>query len=86
MAWKVILVLGFLVFSFTYCVLVGYFLHCFNEMFYLLVDSEEERMAKMFFKKNMKKNSKKATAVTSKRNTQRISTVRDKDGKSYIDN
>jgi len=86
MVWKIILVLGFLVFSFIYCVLVGYFLHCFNEMFYLLVDSEEERMAKMFFKKNMKKNSKKTTAITSKRNTQRISTVRDKDGKSYISN
>ena len=85
MAWKVILILGFLVFSFTYCVLVGYFLHCFNEMFYLLVDSEEERMAKMFFKKNMKKNSKK-TAAVKKQNTQRITTVRSKDGKSYIDN
>lgn len=85
MAWKVILILGFLVFSFTYCVLVGYFLHCFNEMFYLLVDSEEERMVKMFFKKNMKKNSKKSTAAR-KQNTQKITTVRSKDGKSYISN
>lgn len=86
MAWKVILILGFLVFSFTYCVLMGYFLHCFNEMFYLLVDSEEERMAKMLFKKNMKKNSKKTTTVTSKQNIRRVSTARDKDGKSYINN
>ena len=85
MAWKIILILGFLVFSFTYCVLVGYFLHCFNEMFYLFVDSEEERIARMFLKKNMKKNSKK-TAAVKKQNTQRITTVRSKDGKSYIDN
>ena len=85
MVWKIILILGFLVFSFTYCVLVGYFLHCFNEMFYLLVDSEEERIARLFLKKNMKKNSKKTTAVK-KQNTQKITTVRGKDGKSYIDN
>ena len=86
MVWKLIAFVGFLVFSFTYCALFGYFLHCFNEVFYLLIDSEEERMAKLFFKRNAKKNSKNSTAISDRKNARKMSTVRDKDGKSYIGN
>lgn len=73
---KLIIIIGILVFGFTYCVVIGYFLHCFNEVFRMLLKNDEQWKCRILRMKTERKKFQKKSEKDI--GTERIN------GKSYI--
>ena len=78
LGWVVII--GFIIIGVTYCIMLSFFLQCFNDMFESLVDINEEWKNKIYKAQLKKKNKKR---IDGAQNTKNLS-VRKEDGKSYF--
>ena len=79
-----VITIGVVVLGITYCMLLGFFIRCFEEMFYSILDINEEWYGKIMRSRRNTKKSQKTPKKTTKDRLEEPVTVRDKDGKSYF--
>lgn len=77
-----IVIVSVLALGITYCLMVSFFIRCFSEMFYSVLDLNDEWQKKII--RNKMGRTKAETKKSQKKTESTINTVRGADGKSYF--